>query len=990
MKRKLISALAILSVPVFILGQASREATMITGQVTSAETGEPLVGVNVFVEDTPIGAATDADGNFEIAYEATADFILVFSYIGYKPVRLALSPGDMLTGLNVALEEDVFRGQEVVVTGLTSARAKDVAEVSVSRVDVGALTIANKYQDFSQLMHGKMAGLDVKKASGNVGGGFRFDVRSGGGLNGDQQPTIYIDGVRADNSELAFSGVGGQGISTLADLNPEDIESVEILKGPAGAASYGTRGSNGVVLITSKKGKLTAGTGKRFNVNYKYVTGKNMESYKYTEDNALSYKDANAIFADGDIKQHSVNLTGGSPEARYYVSFDNRYEEGILINPENNYMDRKTIRANLDVFPSRTLTMSISTGYSINEITRPNNDNNIFGWLGNTLLFATSYVFTDSAAISAIKDVSSTKRFIGSLKTTYTPFPTHPMLKGLKFSGTIGLDDSHVRQDNTKSPEFIYGSLLAGERYATIRQRQMFTFDLGAVYTVDLGGLKSVTTITNQSFDTRYKRLMMDKTEFLSSLIKNIGAGANLRAGDEFFYHRREAGIVVNEEVTLGDQFFLTLTGRQDYASTIGEKAASIIYPGARFAWRVDRMGVLPAFVNMFKLRAAYGETGVLPELTDGIPLLWEAEQGGYGAGAVLSGIGNNELEPERIKETEIGIDGEFFGRLAVEATYFMLNAENSIVGRINSPSTGMIATDVPFNVGKMEGSGVELLLQLTPIRSAANRLDLTASISTQKNKVLDLGGAQPIFGPFDLNVIKVGLPKYAFYTKKVLGATFDETTGEYSGIDVAETPDTTDDDRFHGGNSRPDWTGFFSANLRLMKNLSAYILIDTKQGHTIFNNTHLFGAIFGNYKKRNDLAEQLGLVADDPDNDITPLTVGSDEYIAAAHAYAKTDDGYDWNWLEDASYVKLREVSVAYSFRDVLGMLGLQGQVSDLTLAFSANNLKTWTDYSGADPEVNFRGANDNLATGGGARSQDFLTLMTPRTYHLTLTVSF
>lgn len=157
-----------------------------------------------------------------------------------------------------------------------------------------------------------------------------------------------------------------------------------------------------------------------------------------------------------------------------------------------------------------------------------------------------------------------------------------------------------------------------------------------------------------------------------------------------------------------------------------------------------------------------------------------------------------------------------------------------------------------------------------------------------------------------------------------------------------------------------------------------------------MFNNTALFGARFGNHKKRNDLAEQLGIAADDPDNEITPLTVGSAEYNEAAHDYAKTDVNYDHNYLEDASYVKLREISVAYSFRDLLGVLGLGGQISDLSLAFSANNLKTWTNYSGADPEVCFRGANDNLATGGGSRSQDFLTLMTPKTYNMTLTVSF
>ncbi len=416
-----------LSLPLF--------AVDIKGVVVDKKTGTPLPGANVYIRGTSVGAASDLNGKFTFSFEPTRSFNLIVSYIGYKTEVRTLSPGDDLSNLRFELIEDVFKGEEIVVTGIASKTAKSVAEVAVARLSANQLTVSNSYQELSQMVAGKVAGVNIAPASGNVGGGIRFNVRSGGGLNGNEQPLIFVDGVRVDNSEVVGFGVGGQGTSTLADINPEDIESIDILKGPAGAASYGTSGSNGVVLITTRKGKLVPGAPKAISIDYKLVTGYNEQSHKYTEDEFISYKDANAIFRKGPVLQHTLNAYGGTGLMKYYLGIDRRYEDGII---PNNYLDRRTLRANFDIFPNEKFIVNVNTSYSLTENRLPNNDNNIFGFLGNTLLTPVPYWFTDSLSVRGLENVRAADRFIGSIRAQYMPF------KNFEASFTFGIDNGDL------------------------------------------------------------------------------------------------------------------------------------------------------------------------------------------------------------------------------------------------------------------------------------------------------------------------------------------------------------------------------------------------------------------------------------------------------------------------------------------------------------------------------------------------------------------
>jgi len=977
--KKLIFAFSLLFL-IVLSSSAFAAQVEIKGVVLDAKTGDPLPGANVFIQGTKIGAASDLNGKFAFAYETNKEFVLVVRFMGYKTQERRFKPTDNLSNLKFRMKEDVFRGETVVVTGIASKRAKSVAEVAVSRVPAAELTVTNSYQDLSQMVTGKIAGVYVKPASGNVGGGIRFNVRSGGGLNGQEQPLIIVDGVRIDNSSVTGWGVGGQDMSALSDLNPEDIQSIEVLKGPAGAATYGTNGSNGVILITTKRGKLVAGKHKGISFDYKMVTGYNQQSHKYTGDEFITSDDVNAIFRNGKIQQNTLNAYGGVGMIKYFVGLDRRYEDGII---PNNHMDRTTFRANLDVYPSDKFTLNVSSSYMLNENQRPNNDNNIFGFLGNTILLPKPYQFCDSLSVLGLQTIARPNRFLGSIQAHWMP------IKNFEAKVSIGLDDGTMRDNKIYPSNLYYSFYPSGDINIWNRRNKQITYDFGAQYTYSpLVGLNITSAVGAQLFNRKNRTFYVSKKDFLTELITNIGSGATYESADETYLHTRQAGIYTNHSFSYLDQYFLTFSLRKDYASSIGPEAPSVLYPGVSFAWRLDKYNFFPSMFGLMKLRAAYGESGLLPGRVDGIPLLWRAQPSGYGAGAVLANIGNEKIKPERIKEMEVGVETEFFTNYSVEFTYYRQKAKDSIIMFRNAPSTGKIASAVPYNVGAIDGWGWESLIQARPLNMRNFQLDMSLTFSHQNNEVKDLGGAQPIFDAFDMNVYKEGLAKHAFYTYKVKGALFNED-GTYKGPDV-------DKERSYCGTPIPKYNGSFGLNLRLFRNFRINVLTEWALGHSVMNMTKQFAVYLGdafgmgaNNKEYRELQDKLGIINPytgtpyDWYDNINPLTVGSAAYKEAADRYAKLDRHWDSNFIEKADYFKIGEISVSYSFKDLIPKVYKTKLIKDLILGVSARNVWTTSKYSGADVEVNMRGSRDL------GRGQDFLTLQNPKVINAWLRVS-
>ena len=979
MKPILSSFLVLLLIPALAFGQNGS----LSGSVTDGESEDVLPGANVLLVDTGLGAATSLDGEYSINDIPVGTYVLRVTFVGYKTLEQTI---DIVAGANtmdIALEPDFTGLEEVVVTGIASATSKSRAEVAVGSVDTDRLLEQNAYQDVSQLLSAKVPGVSVMPSSGNVGGGIRFQMRSSTGLNGDGQPVIYVDGVRIDDSEFGGFGVGGQDVSMLSTLNPEDIESVEVLKGPAGAALYGTSGSNGVVLITTRRGKL-AGGDRPFTVNYKGVMGANSQYQDYDKFTAGTPDEANAFFRDGDIMQHSLSISGGSQAVRYFASYDNRSEEGHI---RNNKQDRQSFRANFEAFPIDKLTVRANAGYTLNDVNRPQNDNNIFGYLGNTLLASDPYVFTDSAGIEGIENIQRISRFTGVAEVEYQ------LVDRLMLRASVGFDGTDLRNDESYPSNLSYSGRTNGERNVLDRRNEQYTYDFNARYSYDLGSSVNATTIVgSQSFNRINRRFDLTKQDFSSELITNVGAGAEFIDGDEGFLHTREAGIYAQQEFAFNNWLFATLGARQDFASSVGAGAPSIFYPKASFAVRLDEVANMPAFLDFFKIRAAYGETGQLPGNLDKSLLRWQAEPSGYGAGAVTSFIGNIDIEPERIREFEAGLElGMLNDRIGIDVTGYLQKAKNSIIDFQNAPSTGLTVSNVPFNVGAATGYGVEASLAVDMVRQRNFGVDFHFIWNYQENEVDDLGDAQPIFSVFDTNVIKEGLPRDAFYTWSSR-ATFNDD-GSYAGAELTTT-DTDNDgeaDRAFFGIPYPKHNGSFNLNVRFLRGFTFSGLVDWSMGNSVYNNTHLFSRRFGAFYNRNVALVQIGeATAEDvglEDENIQTLAVGSDEYRAAAETVARTEfslEGVDLdgNWIEDADFIKLREISLRYDFTNLLRKANVSRYLRSASFTLSARNLWMSTKYSGMDPEVNFTGALSST------RASDFLTLPQPRVIYGTLTI--
>ena len=949
--------LCLLFVLIFMLAFSlvAREVT-VNGVVVSAKTGDPLIGANVNVKGTEVGAATDAEGFFTFTFDAENSFTIRVGYMGYKSKEMTLSPQDQLTGLEIQLQEDVLESERVVVTGIASETSKEVAPISVGTVNAGKLSEKVPYTSLDQLINGKVAGASMSSSSGNLGGGFRFDIRSGGGLNGDAQPVIYIDGIRVNNEEIEggiLDSKGGQEISTLAGLDPDQIQDIEILKGPAAAATYGTDGSNGVVLITTKRGQMVSG-GKGYAANYKYTTGYHEQSYEYTEDDILTYKAANNAFRRGNIEGHNFDISGGTETARYYFALGQRREQGIQVN---NFLRRKNFALNLDAMPAENLTLKSTANYSISNSSRPENDNNIYGWVGNTVLRPTPYAWLDSLSIAAAEEDVKQSNFRGSVSAQYTP------LKNLSINGMVGVDNNSIRLIDYYPP---WGGYLYDHGSRQIRTidniRYTYNFDVKYKYNI-MEGLSGNSAIGTQLTDSESRSNYTQADSLASDKVKDISSAAQMANYFEGYTTERRAGIFLTNSFNFKDKFFFGANLRQDFASSLSEKAPDIYYPQVNAAIRLDRFGLTPDFFDMAKFRVAYGETGQLPLPTETIKLIWAAEQSGYGPAGTVNEIGNEKLEPERVKEATVGLDLSFFDRFGLEATYSNMNAVNSIVGRQMAPSTGKIASDVPANIGEVKGWAFELSLNGRILDMNNFTLDFTQLNSWQDDEVVKL--KEPIWSAFDVQVIKEGLPRYTWYEVDVDEIIYDEN-GKYESY-------TLTDEQVDLGTALPFYKGSFSLTANLFNNFSVYTLFDWKTQFKVLNYTKVYQTFFGNNVDLNEAQEIMAEADSTGKYNTSKYKNAVEDYVDYTSVYAGTYQGF----VEDADYFKIRELSISYDASNLIRTFWRTADFRNLVFTLSGQNLFTWTKYSGPDPEVNMSGAVARNAD----RGLDFMTMQHPRT---------
>ena len=966
----------------------------ITGQVADASTGRPLAGVQVYVVGTELGTLTNQEGRYVIINVPAGDREVRTLLIGYSAASrpVSLSPGGTAVA-DFILRETAIELDAIIVT--STGREQRLREVgsTVATINVDAVNLG-PVQTFSQLLQGRAAGVTVLQSAGTSGTGARVRIRGSASISLSNEPLIIVDGIQVDNAASSLSfGVGGQSVSRLNDLRPEEIESIEILKGPAASALYGTAAANGVIQVTTKRGRSGPTS---WNVYSEYGQIEDVTDYPANwQQRGTSTATGNLVtcrtynfaagtctptevrswnplmevppFRTGESRIAGLNVRGGNDQVQFFLSGEIDNEDGIY---KSNWVDRVSLRGNLDAELHTTLNVALRVGYLTTEMALPGNDNNTFGFIGAGLLgsavdddfrrgmfgFPNEYRF-------ALERMQNLNRFITSLDANWHP------LGWLRVTSTAGMDFMNrddeagvapgiwlptVNPDNAIGNRYKYAGLI---RNYTARSNAIAMFPV-------TDDIQSITTLGTEFRQDRFQRTdawgfgMLPGTRSLGSLSERF-------AVNELDRTTRTISGLFSQQFGWRDRVFLTGAVRGDRNSNFGQQFGFQWYPSLSASWVVGEEDWFPQsqLLSSLRLRSAWGRSGLMPEFRTA-DLFYSSTtatiRGSSVPAITVGGAGNADLRPEQSQEWEFGFDAGFLDdRLGLEVAHYNKESTDALVSRRLSPSLGSSTTQT-VNLGKVSNRGWEAILNARILSMPNARWDATFGFSTNKNELVDLGeGIEPIiFGiGADSQRHAEGFPLGHYYGLKILD--YGDANGD--GVIGLNEVQLSDEPEFLGV-PFPKREISLSSTLSLFNYVRLFALVEQKGGHQMFNSTEEFrcGA-FVNCRALNDPSASMW------------------EQARGIAARQGSIDGY----VEDADFTKLREASVTvFGLHRLLARAGVQ-RLSDMSVTVSGRNLATWTNYTGLDPEMN-SGGQANFST------YEFLGQPPVRTWTVRVNVGF
>jgi TonB-linked SusC/RagA family outer membrane protein len=896
--------------------------------------------------------------------------------IGFRPQSQQVRVGD--NDVRILLAEQAVNLGEIVVTGTPQAVEKRTLGNSSATVHAADQQAFAPAPDISNLINSRAPGVVVIPGTGQVGSGPQVRIRGVNSFSLNGNPLIYVDGARVNND--VAQGISVQGFSSgissrLNDIDPDNIESIEIIKGPAAATLYGTEANNGVIQIITKKGKAgqrpTIGVSMRQGTNWfmnpegrivqpmnlvNTATGAACSAEGPTcvlrSWNPVRQEDSlfaagvteRPLFNNGWLMGYGVTLSGGTEAIRYHVGSTFDADNGI--EPTND-MRRLTTNANITISGGEKFDVGVSFGFVKNKT------NQAFEAGAGGIWFST--IFGDPALVAAPRRGFngappeyqwgsrqanlSINRFTGSVIINHRPLPW------LSQKLTVGLDqtDQAAEQVNHYLPpewiQFNPGLGRLGLKFKNRRTVNYSTFDYSATARATLSAaINSNTSVGAQYYRRRTDDISAQKEQFPAPGLETVQSAAANPFAFEDYVENSTLGVYAQQQFGWKDKLYLTGAVRVDNNSAFGDNFDLIAYPKVSLSYIAKENS--EGFFNTLKLRAAYGQAGQQPVAFAALRS-WAAVTGGDGAGAVIPQfVGNPDLRPERAGEIEIGADGGLLNdRLGFSVTGFHKTTRDAILFQNLAPSGGFAGTR-PINIGAVQNKGIEIETYGRPIETQNFNLDLRFSMAYIKNKVTDLG-TNPDGSPrlsLGAGQATVGNPVNGYYARRVIAATLNGTgnTATVSGVLC--------DDGVGGpgvacatappvlvGQFDPTTEGAFSATATLWSRFRVYGLVDFKAGnkHTDNNRRALcqvFLRCIENFRPEN-----------------------YDPKIIAEIKSAGTVTSFV---ASDAKFIKLREISLAYQLpRGVARWF----RATDGNVALTARNLHTWTGYSGLDPEAYF-----------------------------------
>lgn len=999
---------------------AGSQQVRVTGKVTDIKSGEPLPGVNIVVKGTTNGVSSDMDGAYSIVLENSKD-VLVFSFLGYKPEEVEVGNRSVI---DIKMTESAQQLDEMVVIGYGTMKKRNLTGAITS---VNSSSIENTpVKDVMSVLQGRASGVQVVSNSGAPGDGMTVTVRGQSSLNSGNDPLYVIDGVPVETQSLSqLNGWEQHGLNPLSDINPNDIESIEVLKDGASTAIYGSRAANGVILITTKRGHsgkakidVNAFTGVSIITRKLGVLNASQwreiitDSYNNYNDYAgkIVYPDAHWTVIDslnpmnsGDVdwqdvmyrtawqKQIDFSITGGSETAKYSVSTSALDQDGIFL--ASNYK-RITSRANADFKVSD----KINLGYSLSFARSLNNRINAGGTGNNSLVQSIlvrppvySLTYPDGSPIyyfngkrnpvglaTEVTHLNTTNRIIGN---QYVEFA---ILKGLKFRANLNLDFISMKEDEFYPTTVDYR---AGYNSGAIRAISNLTWGHEDYFTYEKaldGGHNFSALLGYSQQEWKQETTGLNGMYFASDNIRTLNGAGTI--SNQAVNQTVEHGLVSffgRIGYDYKSKYILQANMRADGSSRFGKNNRFGYFPSASAAWRFSDESFAQnlSFLNDGKLRLSFGQTG--NEAIGNYTAQGEfALSTNYldNSGASPTVMPNLSLTWETTTQYDLGIDLTFLNnRVIFSGDAYVKNTSDLLFAVPIPETTGF--SYITQNIGDVRNKGLEFALTT---HNLTGKLKWTSNfnISFNRNKIVSLPEEVLTNGYIQngtYHILKVGESIGTFYGWKFNGVySRDEDNinhvkmGSSNGAEFKGGDPIWDDlngdyiiddnDKQIIGNAQPKFTGGFNNDLSY-ENFTLNVFFQFTYGNDIYSNLDMMRNWV--YAYNNVSTEALNRWREQGDVTNYPRPIRNDPL---RNEYLRVSD----RWIKDGSFIRLKNVSLAYNVpSSILDKIKLEG----LRLYITGENLITWTHYDAYDPEVSsYSGLQIGVDDGSYPQSRTYI----------------
>lgn len=1010
----------ILSMTFGLFGALWAQNRTITGKVTSATDGQPMPGVNVTLKDSPTGVSTDGEGSYRITVP-NGKVTLVFSFIGMLSQDVVVNNR---TVINVELLESPTQLNEVVVTGYTTTQQKDVisAMTTVKGERLKNLPVAG----IDQALQGQAAGVRVSASSGTPGGGVKVVIRGNTSINASNRPLMIVDGIPVYDGAVSQFGYGGQQDNAISAFNTSDIESIQVLKDASAKAIYGARGANGVVLITTKRGKANQKTNITFDVQRgvsdvvkrldllssseiltlqrEAVTNYNAKQTRFQDmvdpdalglipgvTDAVNTNWVDEVLRKGIYQQYQLSTSGGNDRTRFYISGSYRDEEGVQLN---NRFARYTGSFNLDHKASSKLSFGLNLSVGSTKNRRVFSDNAVDGVYGSALRSLPYYSpFNEQSKLYTPNDpnyqgfpngnpvaeallprqLTYGIKFLGGLNAEYAFMPN------LRLRTKFSMDYNGSQEDTYNPTGTFFGSLpsIGAQGYGAYANSTLGTFLNSTIltYTTTIGEDHHINALVGgellhtQGLSSSVSGRIFPRDEF--TYITSAGV---VDEGSSFFAQNGLVSGFSEVKYDYKDKYLFSVTARYDGSSRFGQDRKFGFFPSASLGWRLKEENFLKDvnFVEDLKLRASYGYTG--NERIGNYQFLgtWGATTYNGSSGVGPISLSNPNLQWERTREANIGLDVAFWkGRLSFTAEVYD-NLTDALLFAEPLPTTTGFGS-LQGNIGSIANRGFEFTLRSVNF-DGAFRWTTDLNFSRNDNKVVSLASDQPLYRGFSAagvgatNVIKVGEPLGTFWGLKYLGV--DVATGDALYEDKNGDGRITTDDAQVIGNAQPKLIGGLT-NSFSWNGFDVSAFLQFSYGNSVMNYGNSFLLNPGTDLRVNQT--RAALRRWQKAGDITDVP---------RYEYNNTYNSYSSSRLvEDGSYLRLKNVAIGYT---IPSKWTSKVKLGTVRLYATGTNLWTLTRYTGADPEVS------SLDGSTSAQGIDFFTLPQVKTIVGGISVNF